>query len=80
MTPFAVSPVSPATVRLANTGREPERVELPGRKNDPRVLEHTDTAMRDGHRVDRRHDERQQQSGRHVLAAEPALDILADTH
>ena len=41
MTPFAVSPVSPAAVRLTNTGREPENVELLRRQRDPRILEHT---------------------------------------
>ena len=80
VTPFAVSPVGPAAVGLANTGREPECVELPGRESDPQILEHTDAAVCDGHRVDRRYDERQQESGGHVLPAEPALDILADTH
>ena len=36
--------------------------------------------MRASPLVDRRYDERQQQSGRHVLTVESALDILADTH
>jgi hypothetical protein len=75
-----LGPVRPAAVRLADTGREPERVELPGREGDPRVLEHADAAVCEGHRVDRRHDERQQESSGHVLTAESALDILANAH
>lgn len=78
--PFAVSPVGPAAIRLANTRHKSKRVELLGRDSDPRVLEHTDAAVCDGHGVDRRYDERQQESSGHVLTAEPALDILADTH
>jgi hypothetical protein len=35
VTPFAVCPVGPAAVGLADTGREPKRVELPRREDHP---------------------------------------------
>jgi hypothetical protein len=39
VTPFTVSPVGPAAVGLANTGRKRERVKLLRRQRYPRVLE-----------------------------------------